>query len=79
MVKSNHKENGPLRGRRFFVFGRALPTEQNPNPELICARVYAKNSAFAKSKFWKLNRVQNKIKKSKGEVLRIQEVFEKND
>ena len=34
----------------------------------------AQNSAFAKSKFWKIMRTQNKIKKSQGEVLRIQEV-----
>ena len=57
MVKRIHKENGPMRGRRFLVFGRALPTEENKNPEIICVRVYAKNDVFAKSRFWKLNRV----------------------
>lgn len=72
MVKrSHHQEKGDQRGRKFFVFGRALPTEENPNPEVIAMRVFAKNVAFAQSKFWKLNRMQNKIKKSRGEVLRI--------
>ena len=77
MVKrSHHQEKGDQRGRKFFVFGRALPTEENPNPEVIAMRVFAKNVAFAQSKFWKLNRMQNKIKKSRGEVLRVQEVFD---
>lgn len=76
MVRTNNRDNGDSRGRRFFVFGRALPTEENPNPEIVVVRVYARNSVFAKSKFWKTNRVINKVKKSQGEVLKIQEIFD---
>ena len=36
-----------MRGRRFYVYGRVKPTEENPNPEIIVVRVYAKNKAFA--------------------------------
>ena len=76
MVKKSGKDKGELRGRRFFVFGRALPSESNPNPEIIAIRVFAVNPAFARSKFWKTNRVINKLKKSKGEVLKVQEIFD---
>ena len=76
MVKALRKDNGETRGRRFFVFGRAVPTESNPNPDIIVVRVYARNEVFAKSQFWKTNRVINKVKKSQGEVLKIQEIFD---
>ena len=76
MVKSINRENGENRGRRYYVFGRALPTEENPTPEVIVVRVFAKNEVFAKSKFWSTNKVLNKIKKSQGEVLKVQEIFE---
>ena len=56
MVKRIHKEKGYARGKRYLVFGRALPTEENPNPEINVMRVFAKNETFAKSRFWKLNR-----------------------
>ena len=77
MVKvSHHVEKGPSRGRRFFVFGRALPTEANPTPEVMVVRLYAKNAAFARSAFWKTTRVLKRVKRSKGEILKVQEVFE---
>ena len=76
MVKTLFRDNGDNRGRRFIVIGRSLPTEENPTPEIIVVRVYARNQVFARSQFWKTNRVINKIKKSQGEVLKIQEIFE---
>lgn len=76
MVKNNQKDNGIQRGRRFVVFGRSKATSENENPELNVIRVFAKNVAYARSKFWKIMRVQNKIKKSKGEILKIQELFD---
>ena len=72
MVKATHHvENGELRGRRFLVFGRALPTEENPTPEVMVVRVYAKNSMFARSAFWKTSRILKRVKRTRGEVLKV--------
>ncbi len=72
MVKATHHvENGELRGRRFFVFGRALPTESNPTPEVMVVRVFAKNACFARSAFWKSARVLKRVKRTRGEVLKV--------
>ncbi len=77
MVKiKSHVEKGELRGRRFLVFGRALPTEANPNPQVMVVRVFAKNAAFARSAFWKTSRILKRVRRSQGEVLKVQEIFE---
>ena len=68
---------GSNRGRQFLVFGRALPTEKTPNPAVIVVKVIAPNEAVARSRFWKLNKRDHKLKRSHGEVLKIQEVHEK--
>lgn len=67
-----------LRGRCFLVYGRAVPTETNPAPQIVCARVYAANAVLARSRFWKLSLRQYKLKKSHGEVVRVEEVPEKD-
>lgn len=76
MVKNMYRNNGQQRGRRFMVFGRALPTEENPHPEIMAVRLHAKNSAFARSKFWKTTRILKRVKKTKGEILNVQEIFD---
>ena len=68
---------GSNRGRQFLVFGRALPTDKNPNPAVIVVKVIAPNEAVARSRFWKLNKRDHKLKRSHGEVLKIQEVHDK--
>lgn len=75
MVKSAAHENNTQRGRQFYVYGRENVSECNANPEVTVMKIIAKNSAFAKSKFWKVMRTQNKIKKSSGEIIKVQEVF----
>jgi len=37
---------------QFLVYGRKAPTVAEPNPEIICLRVFAKNEVFAKSLYW---------------------------
>ena len=71
MVKALYKDNGQKRGRRFLVFGRALPTDKNPTPEVMVVRVYAPNTAVARSRFWKTARVLKRVKASRGEILKI--------
>ena len=66
------------RGRQFLIYGRALPTDATPNPKVCVAKVFAKNEAFARSHFWKLNLRDHKLKKSRGEILKIQEIHARN-
>jgi large subunit ribosomal protein L18Ae len=75
MVKQACQNNNTERGRQFYVYGRQSPCEAQAEPEITVMKIIAKNSAFAKSKFWKIMRSQNKIKKSHGEILKVQEVF----
>jgi ribosomal protein L20A (L18A) len=74
MVRQARQETQTQRGRQFYVYGRKSPVGDE-EPEVTVMKIIAKNSAFAKSKFWKIMRTQNKIKKSGGEILKVQEVF----
>lgn len=56
MVKSPAQESNTQRGRQFYIYGRENVCESNPNPEVTVMKIIAKNSAFAKSKFWKIMR-----------------------
>merc|ERR1711862_109710 len=60
------------------VYGRRNPSDSNPNPEIICTKVFGPSELYAKSQFWKINREQHKLKRAAGEILRVREVFEKN-
>lgn len=64
--------------RQYWVVGRALPTESNPEPTLYRMRVFAKNAVFARSKFWYQMKRQNKIRSTHGEVVSLSEIFERN-
>ena len=68
---------GSNRGRQFLIFGRALPTEKDVTPAVIVVKVVALNEAVARSRFWKLNKREHKLKRSHGEILKVQEVHEK--
>ena len=41
-----------MKVHQYVVYGRRLPTDKVPNPEVVCFRVFAKNENFAKSQFW---------------------------
>ena len=41
-----------IRLKEWLVYGRRLPTEANPTPQIVCIRVFGKNELFAKSQFW---------------------------
>ena len=65
------------RGREFLVFGRQKPDEQNPSPKIVAIRVFAKNPVLAKFKFWSMARKESKLKRTKGEIIRVSEVFDR--
>ena len=64
--------------RQFFVIGRGLPSEKTPNPTLYRMRVFAKNPVLAKSKFWYHMKRQHKVRKVQGEIVSVQEIYEKH-
>lgn len=57
--------------------GRKLPTEQDPSPKVYAIRLFAKNKVIAKSKFWYHLRRQLKTKSAQGQILTVNEIFER--
>ncbi|KAF9588737.1 hypothetical protein IFM89_015174 [Coptis chinensis] len=69
---------GIFRFHQYQVVGRALPTEKDEHPKIFRMKLWATNEVRAKSKFWYFLRKLKKVKKSNGQVLAINEIFEKN-
>lgn len=65
--------------RLFSVVGRKRPTESNPEPDIFRMKVFAANEVAAKSRFWYFVPRLNKLKKTTGEILAVNEIFEKNN
>ncbi|KAL5165062.1 3-hydroxyisobutyryl-CoA hydrolase-like protein 5 [Glycine soja] len=63
---------------QYQVVGRALPTETDVHPKIYRMKLWATNEVRAKSKFWYFLRKLKKVKKSNGQMLAINEIFEKN-
>ncbi|KAK9267138.1 hypothetical protein L1049_009557 [Liquidambar formosana] len=63
---------------QYQVVGRALPTESDEHPKIYRMKLWATNEVRAKSKFWYFLRKLKKVKKSNGQMLAINEIFEKN-
>jgi large subunit ribosomal protein L18Ae len=57
--------------------GRKLPTEQEPSPKVYAIRLFARNNVIAKSKFWYHLRRQLKTKSAQGQILSVNQIFEK--
>ncbi|KAF2788678.1 ribosomal protein L18ae [Melanomma pulvis-pyrius CBS 109.77] len=67
-------------GRRlqeYQVIGRHLPSEANPAPKLYRMRIFAPNDVVAKSRFWYFLGKLRKIKKANGEIISLNQIFEK--
>lgn len=77
MVKARVNQSGH-NVHQFLVVGRGLPSEKNPNPKIYKMRIFANDEVRAKSKFWYFLKRLNKIKKSNGEILSVNEIFEKD-
>ncbi|KAG8478016.1 hypothetical protein CXB51_027832 [Gossypium anomalum] len=64
------------RFHQYQVVGRGLPTEADQHPKIYRMKLWATNEVRAKSKYFL--RKLKKVKKSNGQVLAINEIFEKN-
>eukprot|EP00070_Physeter_catodon_P015628 XP_023973716.1 60S ribosomal protein L18a-1-like [Physeter catodon] len=62
---------------QFQVVGRKRPTESEAQPPLYRMRLFARNKVLAVSKFWYLLKKMKKVKKSRGEILAVNELREK--
>lgn len=61
----------------FQVVGRKIPTETDQDPEIYRMRVFAPNPVTAKSRFWYFLHKLHKLKKTTGEILSVNEIFER--
>merc|ERR1712045_330897 len=77
MVKRVGVAESQKKVRQFFIVGRALATEESPNPKLYRMRVFARDAVLARSKFWYFMKRQHKVRKIQGEIISTSEIFEK--
>ncbi|KAL9104160.1 MAG: hypothetical protein Q9163_000859 [Psora crenata] len=63
--------------KEYQVIGRRLPTDVNPAPKLYRMRIFAPNTVVAKSRFWYFLMKLKKVKKSNGEIVTINQIYEK--
>ncbi|KAM3131992.1 hypothetical protein pb186bvf_015876 [Paramecium bursaria] len=63
--------------RQYLVSARPNPTKEEPNPKVFAMRVFARNHVVAKSRFWWNMRRLNKLKRANGQILAVQELFER--
>merc|ERR1719156_458894 len=66
------------RVHQYQIVGRAAPTQKVPVPKIIRMKVFAKNKVLARSKFWYFMKKVQRAKKTGGEILAMNEIFEKN-
>ena len=59
---------------RFNMSGKRMPPQV---PKIYRMRLFAKNTVLAKSCFWYFMKKLNKAKKSGGELLAVNELFDK--
>jgi large subunit ribosomal protein L18Ae len=67
-----------MKVKQFFVAGRKLPSETDPNPVIYRMRIFAQDEIRAKSRFWYFVKRLNKVKSAHGEIVSVEEVHEKN-
>ena len=75
--KKQKKSKKMGRLNEYQVIGRRLPTEKEPTPKLFRMRLFAPNEVVAKSRFWYFLKQVNKVKKTSGEIVSVNQIFEK--
>jgi len=63
--------------KQFNIVGRKLPTPKDPKPTLHQMQIFASNHVVAKSRFWYFTSMLRRVKKTHGEIISCEEVFEK--
>lgn len=61
----------------YSVVGRPKPTDERPNPKIFRMRLFARSPETAQGKFWYYLKQQHKLKRANGEILAVNEIFEK--
>lgn len=64
--------------QQYRIIGRKLPSQKDPSPPLFRMTIYAQDEVVAKSRFWYFLRKLKKIKKTAGQIVKVQHVYEKN-
>ena len=63
--------------RQFYIVGRKLPSDSNPEPTLYRIRIFARDEVLARSKFWYHMKRQHKVRRIQGEIISTSEIHEK--
>ncbi|XP_074609999.1 large ribosomal subunit protein eL20-like [Acropora palmata] len=63
--------------KEFEIIGRAVPSEKDESPPLYKMRIFAPDEVVAKSKYWYFCSRLKKIKKTRGEIVSCQQIFER--
>merc|ERR1711976_568909 len=63
---------------QYEVVGRHKPTEKDPNPKVYRMKLFADNTVVARSRFWYYMSLMKKVKRANGEIIAVNEIFEKN-
>ncbi|TBU12555.1 ribosomal protein L18a [Hamiltosporidium tvaerminnensis] len=61
---------------KFKIFGSKLPTEEEKEPQIYVANIFAKNDVYARSRFFNLLNTKHKIKSTKACVLKVVPITE---
>eukprot|EP01089_Gocevia_fonbrunei_P019712 TRINITY_DN706_c0_g1_i1.p1 TRINITY_DN706_c0_g1~~TRINITY_DN706_c0_g1_i1.p1 ORF type:complete len:179 (-),score=25.74 TRINITY_DN706_c0_g1_i1:77-613(-) len=69
MIKGNMIE--------YQIIGRHIVTDKAPRPKIYRMRIFAPNEVVAKSRFWYFFSKIHKIKKAQGEILSINQIYER--
>lgn len=60
----------------YMIVGRKSPTGANPRPDVYRMRLFAPNPPVAKSRFWYFMGMMYKVKKTQGEIIACNQIFE---
>merc|ERR1712137_96594 len=63
--------------KTYLVIGRGASKSLEDEPKLYKMKLFAPNEVVAKSRFWYFLSQIQKVKKTSGEVISVQEIFEK--
>lgn len=63
---------------QYRIIGRKLPSEKEPNPKLYRMTIFAQDEVVAKSRFWYFMRKLKKVKKTAGQIVKVQQVHERD-